>query len=160
MIKSEVFMRTFDQWMTEYGVSHRNPTNQLIHKICVPLIMLSVIGLLWSIPTPEAFRGTPYLNWATIFIVGCLIFYITLSFMMFLGMLLMTFVMCWICVKLQQAGILLPSSIGIFVFAWIAQFYGHKVEGKKPSFMQDLAFLLIGPLWVLHFFYTKMGLKI
>jgi uncharacterized membrane protein YGL010W len=153
-------MRSFDQWMSEYGVSHRNPTNQLIHKICVPLIMLSVIGIFWSIPTPEIFRQLPYLNWATIFILGCLIFYVTLNFMMFVGMLIMTIVMCGICIQLQQAGILLPVSLGIFVLAWIAQFYGHKVEGKKPSFLQDLVFLLIGPLWVMRFFFAKIGLKI
>lgn len=153
-------MRTFNQWMDEYGVSHRNPTNQLIHKICVPLIMFSVIGLFWSIPVPQLFSSVPYLNWATLFILGCLIFYITLNFAMFIGMLILTILMIGICQQLASAGILLSTSIIIFIFAWIAQFYGHKVEGKKPSFLQDLAFLLIGPLWVLRFFYSKMGIKI
>jgi uncharacterized membrane protein YGL010W len=153
-------MRTFNQWMAEYGVSHKNPTNQLIHKICVPLIMLSVIGLIWVIPTPAAFQTVPYLNWATIFVALCLVFYLTLNFVMFIGMVILTGVMCWICQMLDNAGILLPASIVIFVVSWIAQFYGHKVEGKKPSFMQDLAFLLIGPLWVLRFFYAKVGIKI
>lgn len=153
-------MRTFNQWMDEYGVSHRNPTNQLIHKICVPLIMLSVIGLFWMIPTPEFFHSLPLLNWATIFIAGCLIFYATLNMAMFIGMVILTVVMVWICHQLYNQGILLQTSIGIFVIAWIAQFIGHKIEGKKPSFLQDLAFLLIGPLWVLRFFYSKIGLKI
>ena len=146
--------------MSEYGVSHKNPTNQLIHKICVPLIMLSVIGLLWSIPTPEIFQTVPYLNWATIFVVLCLCFYLTLNLVMFVGMIILTSIMCWICQQMDTAGILLPSSVGIFAVSWIAQFYGHKVEGKKPSFLQDLAFLLIGPLWVLRFFYAKIGVKI
>lgn len=97
-------MRTFNQWMDEYGVSHRNPTNQLIHKICVPLIMLSVIGFLWSVPTPVFFQQVPYLNWATIFIIGCLGFYLTLNFMMFLGMLIQTAVMCFICHKIYEMG--------------------------------------------------------
>ncbi len=43
---------------------------------------------------------------------------------------------------------LLTTSLAIFVIAWIGQFYGHKVEGKKPSFLKDLQFLLIGPAWV------------
>jgi uncharacterized membrane protein YGL010W len=153
-------MRSFNQWMAEYGVSHQNPTNQLIHKICVPLIMLSVIGLIWSIPVPEIFYNVPYLNWATIFVAGCLVFYMTLNFVMFIGMLILTALMVWICQQLDIAGILLPTSIGIFVVAWIAQFYGHKIEGKKPSFLQDLAFLLIGPLWVLRFFYAKVGIRV
>jgi uncharacterized membrane protein YGL010W len=153
-------MRSFNQWMAEYGVSHQNPTNQLIHKICVPLIMLSVIGLIWSIPTPEIFQTVPYLNWATIFVAGCLVFYMTLNFVMFVGMLILTALMIWICQQFENAGILLPASIGIFIVSWIAQFYGHKVEGKKPSFLQDLAFLLIGPLWVLRFFYAKLGIRV
>lgn len=153
-------MRSFNQWMSEYGVSHRNPTNQLIHKIFVPLIMLSVVGIIWAIPTPEVFTSIPYLNWATLFVTACLIFYLTLNVLMFLGMLLLTFFMCWICVHFEKMGILLPASIAIFVVSWIAQFYGHKIEGKKPSFLQDLSFLLIGPLWVLRFFYSKLGIKV
>ena len=153
-------MRTFNEWMAEYGVSHKHPTNQIIHKIFVPLIMLSVIGIIWSIPTPEFFKTVPYLNWATIFSLGCLIFYISLNFLMFLGMLFLTSLMCFICQQLENSGILLQASIIIFFISWIFQFYGHKVEGKKPSFIQDLAFLLIGPLWVLRFFYSKVGIKV
>jgi uncharacterized membrane protein YGL010W len=153
-------MRTFNEWMAEYGVSHKHPTNQIIHKIFVPLIMLSVIGIIWSIPTPDFFKTVPYLNWATIFSLGCLIFYISLNFLMFLGMLFLTSLMCFICQQLEYSGILLQASIIIFLISWIFQFYGHKVEGKKPSFIQDLAFLLIGPLWVLRFFYSKVGIKV
>ena len=153
-------MRTFNGWMAEYGVSHKHPTNQIIHKIFVPLIMLSVIGIIWSIPTPDFFKTVPYLNWATIFSLGCLIFYISLNFLMFLGMLFLTSLMCFICQQLEYSGILLQASIIIFLISWIFQFYGHKVEGKKPSFIQDLAFLLIGPLWVLRFFYSKVGIKV
>jgi uncharacterized membrane protein YGL010W len=154
-------MRTFDQWMAEYGVSHNHHTNKLIHKICVPLIMFSVIGLFWSIPTPEAFQQvSPFLNWATLFVAGCLVFYITLSRLMFISMLVMTGAMILVSHQLFIAGTLLQISIGIFVLAWIAQFYGHKLEGKKPSFLQDLTFLLIGPLWVMRSFYARMGIKV
>ncbi|MFY7993921.1 MAG: DUF962 domain-containing protein [Bacteriovoracaceae bacterium] len=148
-------MRNFDQWMSEYGVSHQHPTNQLIHKFCVPLIMLTVIGFLKLIPTPEFFQIIPHLNWATLFVVSCLIFYLTLNLVMFLGMTVLTTVMYTINVKLEVMGILLPFSIIVFVISWVGQFYGHKIEGKKPSFLQDLAFLLIGPLWVLRFILKK-----
>ena len=97
-------MRTFNEWMAEYGVSHKHPTNQIIHKIFVPLIMLSVIGIIWSIPTPDFFKTVPYLNWATIFSLGCLIFYISLNFLMFLGMLFLTSLMCFICQQLCSLG--------------------------------------------------------
>jgi uncharacterized membrane protein YGL010W len=153
-------MRTFNEWMSEYGVSHRNPTNQLIHKICVPLIMLTVVGIFKWLPTPEAFQSVPHLNWATIFVTGCLMFYLTLNFSMFIGMLVLTGIMYAIVLQLEQMGILLSFSLIVFVISWIGQFYGHKIEGKKPSFLQDLAFLLIGPLWVLRFLYKKLGMNI
>ena len=54
--------------------------------------------------------------------------------------------------------IVLPLSIAIFVLAWIGQFIGHKIEGKKPSFLDDLRFLLIGPLFVLSFLYRRLKL--
>ena len=153
-------MRTFNQWMDEYGVSHKNPTNQKIHKICVPLIMLSVIGFFWAIPIPELFSSVPYFNWATLFIVGCLIFYFTLSVKMFIGMLFQTMIMSIICNAISKTGYLVPFCSFVFIISWIAQFWGHKIEGKKPSFLQDLAFLLIGPLWVTRFLYKKIGINV
>lgn len=154
-------MRTFDEWMSEYSVSHNHPTNKLIHKIAVPLIMLTVIGLLWCIPTPQKFQETsPFLNWATIFVAGCMVFYLTLNFIMFVSMFVLTSAMIWLCHLLYQQGILLQFSIAVFVISWLAQFYGHKLEGKKPSFLQDMAFLLIGPLWVLRAFYATIGFKV
>lgn len=153
-------MKTFSQWMDEYGVSHQNPFNQAIHKICVPLIMMTVIGFLWTIPRPEFFGQVPYLNWATLFIAFCLIFYLTLSVFMFFGMLIQTVIMSVICQKIYETGYLLHFCIVVFILSWIGQFWGHKVEGKKPSFFQDLVFLLIGPLWVTRFFYKRIGINV
>ena len=153
-------MRTFNQWMDEYGVSHKNPTNQLVHKICVPLIMLSVIGFLWAIPVPDIFQMIPFLNWATLFVASCLVFYYSLNVVMFIGMLIQTAIMCVVIKHVQTTGHLVPFCLIIFILAWIAQFWGHKIEGKKPSFLQDIVFLLIGPLWVTRFLYKKIGINI
>lgn len=153
-------MRSFENWMDEYALSHQHPTNQIIHKICVPLIMFSVIGLIWMIPFPAFFPSASYLNWATLFVLGCLLFYLRLNFVISVGMLIFTGIMIFICQKLYDLGWLLQVSIVTFIISWIFQFYGHKLEGKKPSFLKDLAFLLIGPLWVLRFFYQKIGLKV
>lgn len=153
-------MKTAQQWFDEYAVSHENETNQLIHYICVPAIFFSVIGLLMSIPpsfltTLELYN--PLLeNWA--FLVGAVIsffFYLRLGFWYFLQMLFVILLSIagnyWISNNFN----LLWVSIVVFVIAWIGQFYGHKVEGKKPSLFKDLQFLLIGPLWVIQ----KLGGK-
>lgn len=153
-------MRTIQSWLDEYGESHRNPVNKRIHWVCVPLIMLSALGMLWSLPRPGFFAWiSPYLNWATLLILVSLIYYFLLSVRLAAGMLLVSFVM--ILVLEALAGLpwsLLWTSIAIFAGAWIGQFIGHKIEGRKPSFFKDLQFLLIGPVWLLADAYKRMGL--
>ncbi len=154
-------MRTAEEWFAEYAESHQNPTNVVIHKICVPAIYFSIIGMLASIDTgwlAEITRvSNPYvMNWAVIVAVPVMIFYALLGFRYFLWMLVFTFLCNLLAVTLKEIYHLPLFYISLFVFvvAWAGQFYGHKVEGKKPSFLKDLVFLLIGPVWV----FKKMGL--
>lgn len=151
-------MRTFNEWMEEYALSHQHPTNILIHKICVPLIMFSVIGLLWCLPSPEFFQRVQGLNWATLFVSGALCFYFLLNRLMFVGMIIQATLMLTATSWIFSRGILLQTSLIIFVVSWIFQFWGHKIEGKKPSFADDLAFLLIGPLWVQKSIFHRIGI--
>jgi uncharacterized membrane protein YGL010W len=137
-----------DQLLAEYAISHQNKTNQIIHKICVPAIMFSILGLLWAIPTP-AFMQTISLNFAIIFVLIALFYYFSLSFKYSIAMLILSSIMLVGNYYLSQTNYLLSASVLIFVISWIFQFIGHKIEGKKPSFFQDVFFLLIGPLWVL-----------
>jgi uncharacterized membrane protein YGL010W len=153
-------IRTYQQWMDEYSLSHNHPLNQKLHKICVPTILQSVIGFFWSLPTPDFFGFLPFLNWGTLFVSACLAFYLNLNPLMAFGMLIQTVVMCLICHYLSQIEYLLSFCSVLFILAWVGQFYGHKIEGKRPSFINDLAFLLIGPLWVTRFFFKKMGINV
>jgi uncharacterized membrane protein YGL010W len=152
-------MKTLQSWLDEYSVSHRNPINKRIHWVCVPLIMLSALGMLWVLPRPAFFAGvSPYLNWATLLILASLIYYTLLSVRLAAGMLLVSAVMCLVLELLMR----LPwplfwTSLVIFAGAWIGQFIGHKIEGRKPSFFKDLQFLLIGPVWLLADAYRKLG---
>jgi uncharacterized membrane protein YGL010W len=152
-------MRSVQSWLDEYSVSHRNPVNKKIHWICVPLIMLSALGMLWTVPRPAFFFSlSPYLNWATLLILASLIYYLLLSVRLAAGMLLVSAVMCMALELLT--GLPWPlfwTSFAIFAAAWIGQFIGHKIEGRKPSFFKDLQFLLIGPIWLLADAYKRLG---
>lgn len=153
--------KSADQWFAEYGECHHNPANELIHWICIPAIMLSVLGLLWSIPMPASWGGlSDYLNVATLFIVASLVFYFRLSPPLAAGMLTITVVFLGLIIGYGRAGwtSVWAAALTIFVVAWILQFVGHKIEGKKPAFFQDLQFLLIGPLWLLGFIYRRVGI--
>jgi uncharacterized membrane protein YGL010W len=152
-------MRTVTDWLTEYGASHQNPANKLLHWICVPPIVLSVMGLLWSVPVPAAFSAlSPWLNWASLVAVAAVVYYLVLSPSLALGVLgafaLLLVIVHWLA---QLPWPLWLTSILIFVLAWIGLFIGHAIEGKRPSFFKDVQFLLIGPLWLLAAVYRRFS---
>lgn len=136
--------RTLDQWLAEYAVSHQNPINKKIHWLCVPAIFVSILGM-----------GMSLAAWFTI-VVSMLVavFYLRLSMPLFVAMGIFT-LLCLSVITLLPLGF--KAWAAVFVVAWIGQFIGHKLEGKKPSFFEDLQFLLIGPAWVAN---SLMGRKI
>jgi uncharacterized membrane protein YGL010W len=146
-------MKNLQTWFDEYAVSHQHKTNQQIHYICVPAIFFSIVGMFMSIPS-TIIKNTLALqypiieNWATVVLLLVLLFYLRLSFSTFLKMLLFSAFCVVANYYLSQVLPLFYTSLAIFVLAWIGQFYGHQLEGKKPSFFKDLQFLLIGPAWV------------
>lgn len=153
-------MRTVQQWFDEYGESHSNPRNELLHFVCVPPIVMCVIGFLWAIPVPGAFEGvSPWLNWATIVVAAALSYYFALSAALGVGatvaLVSLLYVVRWLDTLVWPLWL---TCLAIFVLGWIGQFIGHAIEGKRPSFTKDVQFLLIGPLWLLSNLYRKVGL--
>lgn len=158
-------MKTIDHWFAEYGESHQNRTNKIIHWICVPLIFFSIIALLASIPA-EALKSLfatewqPYIHYGTVLIILGLLFYLRLSWRMAMGILLFSALCLRGVIWLDRLPLpLWSSALIIFVLAWIGQFIGHNIEGKKPSFLKDLQFLMIGPAWLMGFIYRKFNIK-
>jgi uncharacterized membrane protein YGL010W len=152
--------KTADQWFAEYGESHQHHANELIHWICVPAIFFSVLGFIWSIPLPETWEETaPWFNWSVVAIVAAVIFYVRLSAALSVGLLCFMALCYW---GLELLELFTPWPVGrvclaVFVLAWIGQFIGHRIEGKKPSFFKDVVFLLIGPAWLMSMVYRKCG---
>jgi uncharacterized membrane protein YGL010W len=152
--------RRIDLLLAEYGESHQNPTNKAIHWFAVPVIAWSVIAILWVLPTPGLFGDALYLNWATIVCALAVIYYLTLSIPLAIGMAAFSLIAVAIIRLVEDTiSIRLEWIAGaLFVFAWVFQFAGHEVEGKKPSFFKDLQFLLIGPAWLMHFLFRRLGI--
>ncbi|MES2892551.1 MAG: Mpo1-like protein [Bacteroidota bacterium] len=153
-------MPTLNEWLSEYGQSHKNETNKTIHWICVPTIFFSIVGLLYSIKL--TFLKIDFnLNVAMIAIIGVIAYYFSLSKTLWIGMLIFGAVCLGLCYLIERSGILplWMVSLALFVAAWLAQFYGHKIEGAKPSFLKDLQFLMIGPAWLMSFIYQRLGIN-
>ena len=156
-------MRTVDQWLSEYGDSHRNSTNKSLHWICVPVIVWCVMGLLWITPFPAAIRETvPLANWATVTVAATVIYYAFLSLPLALGVLPVLLLMLWSidALSVHSSVPLWMILTAAFVLAWIGQFIGHAIEGKRPSFFKDVQFLMIGPLWLAADLYRRLGFRL
>lgn len=139
--------RKVDQLLAHYAESHRNPRNELIHFIAIPLIMLSLIGLLFALH--------PWVAYA--FVAASMVYYARLSAVFLLAMAVLSAIGLVLVHAMGRQ--VLPLSAAIFVGAWIAQFVGHKIEGRKPSFFEDLQYLWVGPLFVLSQLFLKLGLR-
>lgn len=163
----KVEKREIDILFDKYSENHQNPTNKLIHWICVPLIVFSIVGLVSAIPFPKfEFLGryNMYINWFSFLLAATIYYYLKLSPILSYLMLFFFGICYFFVVQLEyveKAGglALWQSSLIIFVLAWVGQFIGHKIEGKKPSFLDDLKFLLIGPIWLLHFILKKLKIN-
>jgi uncharacterized membrane protein YGL010W len=144
-----VTVRRIDQLLAHYGESHTQPTNELIHFVAIPLIMLSLLGMLYAIH--------PYI--AYVFMAASMVYYARLSAVFLAAMFVQTVAMLAIIQAINQAGVLVAASIAIFVVSWIFQFVGHKIEGKKPSFFEDIQYLWVGPLFVVSKLFLKLGIR-
>lgn len=152
-------MRTIETWLDEYGESHRNPTNKLVHWICVPSIFFSIVGMLYSVKLPFLIADDLPLNLGMVILALVTLYYIRLSLTLSVGLIIFSGGCLFLAQQIEDQGwTLWQVCVGIFVIAWIGQFWGHKVEGKKPSFFKDLQFLMIGPAWLMHFIYKKAGI--
>ena len=139
--------RRVDLLLAHYGESHLNPRNEAIHMVAIPLIVLSLVGLLYVVH--------PWLAFAAV--VASWFYYARLSIVFLIAMAAMG-IACLLAVAALGDAVL-PFSVLVFVVSWIAQFVGHKIEGKKPSFFEDLQYLLVGPLFVLSRLFLKFGIR-
>jgi uncharacterized membrane protein YGL010W len=157
-------MRKIDGLLQAYDISHQHPANRTIRWFCVPAMFFSVVGLLYSIPPGPMeemeFLLSHFANWATPVVLLVLVYYLTLSPPLALGM----FLFAALCLAMASLlSLLLPFSLWIFCLflfltAGMVQLRGHRIEGKKSSLLTDLQSLLIGPAWLMHFIYRRLGI--
>ena len=138
--------RAIDTLLARYAGRHRNPINERIHCVCVPLIVFALLGMLWWLHPLAAVAAS----------AAALYYYFQLSRPFAVGMLAMTLLMLGV-LRVMPAAAVLPVSIAWFVLAWIGQVIGHQIEGRRPAFLDELRLLLIGPVFVLGFLYRRLN---
>ena len=130
--------RRIDQLLAHYGESHQHPVNERIHFVAIPLIMLTLIGLMFEIHPAVAY----------VFVAASMLYYLRLSLVFSAVMAAWTGLMLALVLAMGPHRLLI--CVSVFVGAWVLQFIGHKLEGKKPSFFEDVQYLWVGPLFVLR----------
>jgi uncharacterized membrane protein YGL010W len=152
-------MRQIEKLLNQYGESHQNQTNILIHGIAVPSIFFVTIGLIYAIPVPEMIAQYQ-VTFAHILAIPMLMYYFKLSGPIGAAMTLLTIAVFGGIRLLEYLEISVwQFSLVLFVVMWVLQFVGHKIEGKKPSFFEDLRFLLVGPAWWWNHFFKRLNIK-
>jgi uncharacterized membrane protein YGL010W len=139
--------RKVDQLLAHYAESHQDPRNERIHFVAIPLIMVSLLGLLFSIHPWAAYA----------FVLASMVYYARLSTFWLVTMALLSCVGLALVYAMGEH--MLTISVALFVAAWVAQFFGHRMEGRKPSFFEDLQYLWVGPMFVLSKLFLKLGIR-
>ncbi len=150
-------MKNLEAYIAEYSEAHQNKQNILIHKICVPLILFSLLGIMKAFPVPESWPL--WLDWSVVFLISSFIYYGFFKNLRVIGALLLLITPMILVLELLRPKFFILCLV-IFILAWIGQFIGHKIEGKKPSFFKDLFFLFIGPIWTMNSFLAQIGIDL
>lgn len=153
-------MRTMQDWLDSYSADHQNPTNQRLHWLCVPPIVWTVVALLWTVPVPARFLQPG--AWAVLAMVAAFAWYWKHSHRLGIALLLVFALLALFTAflfNLLGAVNLRWLALAVFVLAWIGQFVGHMYEGRRPSFLTDLSYLLVGPAWLMEKVLRRLGFK-
>jgi uncharacterized membrane protein YGL010W len=128
----------------DYAAYHQTSGNKAFHRIGIPMIMLTLIGMLTLVPLFDV--GTVRVDAAMLLIAASTAWYFLVEWRLAIAMLAVSIAMYFI-----GAWIPLPISAALFVLGWILQFIGHSVyEKKRPAFFRNFVHLLVGPLWILN----------
>ena len=133
-------MQDIQTLFADYASYHRTPGNKAFHRLGIPMIMLSLIGMLVRVPLVEG------ANLAMVLIALSTIYYLVVEWRLAIAMLAVS-------IAFYFAGAALPmwANAALFVLGWIFQFIGHSVyEKKNPAFFRNFLHLLVGPLWILN----------
>lgn len=155
-------MSETDRWLSDYGESHADIRNPGIYWLSVPVLVLGTVGMLWSLPVPEAFvRISPVINWGSVFLMAAVVYYFVISVSLAIGML--PFVAGVIAVQLwlEDSSWSLPwVSTGILAAAIAGLWLGRLPNGGIRAVLDDIQHMMIGPAWLLANLYRRLGIPI
>ncbi len=153
-------MSETDKWLIEYGENHRNVGNAGMYWLAVPLLVLGTVGLLWSLPVPDAFFNiSPFLNWGTAFLMAAVVYYFIISVPLAIGMLPFMFGVAALTSWLNDSQYpLIWVSAGLTGGSVLGLWLGQYAKGGIKAVLQDIQLMMIAPVWLLSVLYRRLGI--
>jgi len=153
-------MSETDKWLTDYGEAHSDVGNAGLYWLAVPLLVVGTVGLLWSLPVPEAFFNiSPFLNWGSAFLMSAVVYYFIISVSLAIGMLPFMFGVAALASWLSYSQIpLIWASAALTGAAVIGLWLGQHARGGIKAVMQDIQLMMIAPVWLLSVLYRRLGI--
>ena len=153
-------MTETDSWLQRYEETHSDVTYPVIYWVAVPVVVLSTVGLLWSLPIPDEFYAiSPLLNWGTAFLMATTVYYFIISVSLAIGMLPFVVGLASIQMWLAQSNYsTLRVSLGLLAAGIIGLWLGHRDQHSLRPVIQDLQMMMIGPAWILSVLYRRIGI--
>lgn len=137
-------MQDIQALFADYAAYHQTAGNKFFHRVGIPMIMFSLIGMLTQVPLLDV--ATVKIDLAMILIAAAAAYYFVIEWRLALAMIAVSIAFYFISATLP-----VWINAALFVLGWIFQFIGHKVyEHKNPAFFRNFVHLLIGPLWILN----------
>ena len=128
----------------------------------VLILVVSTVGLLWSLPIPGEFaKISPVLNWGSTFLMAAVVYYFIISISLAIGMLPfvagVSILQFWLVVSPIS---LLKISTGMFVASIIGLYLGHYQKGGLRAVIHDIQLMMIAPVWLLSNLYRRLGIPV
>jgi uncharacterized membrane protein YGL010W len=153
-------MNDTDTWLERYGAHRSNLSSPGVYWLSTPLVVLGTIGLLWSLPVPDAFAEiSPLLNWGSAFLMATTVYYFILSLALAIGLLPLVLAIAVFEMWLARSEFsLFRVSVGLFVAGLIGVWFGHRNKRSLLAVLEDLQTIMLGPVWLLSQLYRRLGI--
>jgi uncharacterized membrane protein YGL010W len=141
-----------------YAAYHRDRRNIVTHFVGIPMIVFAVCILL---ARPQFEISGVMLAPIHLLTLLSTLWYLTRGeFLIGLVTSAINILFTQLAMPLGAAetSVWLGWGVGLFVLGWVIQFIGHKYEGRKPAFVDDLIGLLVGPMFLVAEAFFLLGL--
>lgn len=153
-------MQEMGAWLADYGEDHRDIGFAGIYWVSVLMLVFGTVGLLWSLPVPEAFEQiSPALNWGSTFLMAAVVYYFIISMPLAIGMLFFIFGVAATQIWVQQSPWPLERVAALLFGLSLAGIYvGRFAHGGIRAVFRDIQLMMIAPCWLLANMYRRFGI--